>query len=341
MATMSLPLNTPLELLLTPLSHFPKQTPSTPLFLSPSPSSISPPYNPSALLLPSLVLDLSLRPPQPLMSLPCSDNSGFTPLPLSHPTASVSLTRPTKCLLFRSPLPKGEGVKQALAWNREQLLDLRRLWELRRQRRIDQGLVPMTHPPTMISDAALAVGNSENTVTDTPHSFPIHHSTSPQTPLESHCQDPFRLMAWRDLTSVMRRPQHWHLASSTVSSKTTKMPLRFRQHTTTEKSSCGSSLRGLALNSMSLPKGWVYATEEVGAEVKAEVTDPSKYLMPDAPLTCSHLKNVSQLDDPLCRHRRALSITEALPSSLSVSKRMAVKRRLAISGHTSMPQIHS
>jgi hypothetical protein len=274
------------------------------------------------------------------MSPPCSDNSGFTPLPLSHLTASVSLARPTKHLLFRSPLPKGEGVKQALAWNREQLLDLQRLWELRRQRRIDQGLVPMTHPPMMISDAVLAVGNSENTVTDTPQSFPIHNLTSPLTPLESHCRDPFRPTAWRDLTSVMRRPRRWHLASLTVSSKTTKMPLQFCQHTTTEKSSHGSSLRGLALNPMSLLKGWVYATEEVGVEVKAKVTDPSKYLMPDAPLTRSHLKSVSQLDDPLRQHWRASSITEALPSSLSVSKRMAVKRQLAISGRTSMPQIH-
>jgi hypothetical protein len=50
---------------------------------------------------------------------------------LSHPMASVPLTKPTKHLLFRSPLPKGEGIKQALAWNREQLVDLRRLWELR------------------------------------------------------------------------------------------------------------------------------------------------------------------------------------------------------------------
>jgi hypothetical protein len=206
MATMSLPLNTPLELLLTPLSHFPKQTPLTPLFLSPSPSSTSPPCNPSALPPLSLVLDLSLRPPQPLMSPLCSDNSESTPLLLSHPTASVPPARPTKHLLFRSPLPKGKGIKQVLAWNREQLLDLRQLWELRRQRHINQGLVPMTHPPMMISDAALAVGNNENTVTDTHHSFQIHHSTSPQTPLESHCRDLFRPTAWRDLTSVMRRP---------------------------------------------------------------------------------------------------------------------------------------
>jgi hypothetical protein len=44
---------------------------------------------------------------------------------LSPPMASVLQTKPTKQLLFRSPLPKGEGIKQALAWNQEQLLDLR------------------------------------------------------------------------------------------------------------------------------------------------------------------------------------------------------------------------
>jgi hypothetical protein len=110
--------------------------------------------------------------------------------------ASVPLTKPTKCLLFRSPLLKGEGIKQALVWNREQLVDLRRLWELRRQRRIDQGLIPMTHPPTMISDNVLVVGNNENIATDTPPSFQTPHSTSPLTPLESQCQDPFRPTAW-------------------------------------------------------------------------------------------------------------------------------------------------
>jgi hypothetical protein len=130
MATVTLPTNTPLEPLLTPLSLFRRRTPSTPLSLSPSPLSISPPCSPSIPLPPSLVLDLSLHPPQPLTSQLCSGDSVST-LPLhSHPTASVPLTRPAKCLLFRSPLPKGEGVKQALAWNREQLLDLRRLWEL-------------------------------------------------------------------------------------------------------------------------------------------------------------------------------------------------------------------
>jgi hypothetical protein len=133
--------------------------------------------------------------------------------------ASVPPMKPTKCLLFRSPLPKGEGIKQALAWNREQLLDLRHLWELRRQRRLDQGLIPMTRPPTTISDDALAVGNSENTATGTPRSFLTHHSTSLQTPLESQCQDPFRPTAWRDLTSVVRRPRRWQLASSTVSTQ--------------------------------------------------------------------------------------------------------------------------
>jgi hypothetical protein len=182
----------------------------------------------------------------------------------------------------------------------------------------------MTHLPTMISDAVLAVGNSENTVMATLQSFQTPHLISPQTPLESQCQDPFRPTAWPDLTSVVRRPRRWQLALSTASSKTTKMPLRFRQPMTTGKSSRRSLLKGSALRPTSLLKGWVYATEEVSMEVKAEVTDPSKYLTPDAPLTRSQLKSISQLDDPHCRHRRASSIIEALPSSLSASNRTAV-----------------
>jgi hypothetical protein len=290
---MTLPTSTLLEPLLTPLSHFHKSTPSTPLFLSQSPSLISPPYSPLTSPLPSLVLDLSLHPPQPLTSPPCSDSSGSTPRPLSHLMASALLTKPTKHLLFRSPLLKGEGVKQALAWNREQLVDLRRLWELRRQQHVDRRLIPMTRPPMMISDSALAVASNENTATGIPQSSQIPHSTSPLTPLESHCQDPFRPTAGRDLTSVVRRPRRWQLASSIASNKTTKMPLRFRQSMTTEQSLCGSSQRDSASHPTSLPKGWVYAIEEVGAAVKAEVTNPSKYLMADAPLTRSQLKNAS------------------------------------------------
>jgi hypothetical protein len=252
----------------------------------------------------------------------------------------VPLTRPTKCLLFRSPLPKGEGVKQVLAWNWEQLLDLRRLWELQRQRQVEQGLIPMTRLPTMISDNALAVGNNENTVTATPHSFQTPLSTSLQTPLESQCQDPFRPMAWRDLTSVVRRPRHWQLASSTVSIKTTKIPLRFRQLTTTERSSRGSLQKVLTFHPTLLLKGWVYAIEEVGAEVKAKVTDPSQYLMPDALLTRSKLKRVSQLDDPHRQHHRASSITKAPPTSPSASKRTAIPRQLGTSGLTLTPLTH-
>jgi hypothetical protein len=196
MATMTLHTNIPSEPLLTPLSHIHKRTPSIPPSMSPSPLLTLPPCELSVPQLLSLVLDLSLRPPQPLMSLPCSDSSGSTPLPLSHPTASVLPSKPAKCLLFRSPLPKGKGIKQALAWNREQLLDLQTLWEQQQQRCIDKGLIPMTQPLTMISDAALTVGNSKNIAMATLHSFQTPHSTYPQTPLESQCQDPFRPMAW-------------------------------------------------------------------------------------------------------------------------------------------------
>jgi hypothetical protein len=54
----------------------------------------------------------------------------------------------------------------------------------------------MTRPLMTISDAVLAVGNSENTVTGTLPSFQTPLLTSLQTPLESQCQDPFRPMAW-------------------------------------------------------------------------------------------------------------------------------------------------
>jgi hypothetical protein len=333
---MTLLMSTLQEPLLTPLSHFHKRTPSTPLSLSPSPSLISSLSNPWTPPLPSLVLDLSLRPSQPQTSQPCSTNSGFTPLPLLHPTASVSLTRPTKRLLFRSPLPKGEGVKQALAWNREQLLDLRQLWEQQQQQHINRGLIPMTHPPTMISDTALAVGSNENTVTVTPLLSQTPPSTSHLTPLESHCQDPFRPTAWRDLTSVMRRPRLWQLASPPVSGKTTKMPLRFRQSATTGKSSRGLSPKALASQLPPLPKGWVYAAEEVGEEVKAEVIDPSLYQITSTPLTRSQLNHAKLLADPHRRLHRALSITEGWRSSPSVSELTpAVKHRRVTSGPTS------
>jgi hypothetical protein len=336
MATMTSLLSTPLEPLLTPLSHFRKSTPSTPLSLSPSPLSISPPCNLSTPSLPSLVLNLSRHPPQPLMLPLCSDNSKSTPLPLSHPMASVSLTRPTTRLLFRSPLPKGEGIKQALAWNREQLLDLRRLWELRRQRRIDRGLIPMAHPPHLISDAALGVENRTSTVTVTLPSSQTPRLTSLPTPLESQCQDPFRPTAWRDLTSVVRRPWRWQLASPPVSGKTTKMLLRFRQSATTAKNSQESSPKASASLPRPLPKGWVYAVEEVGAEVKAEVIDPTQYQITSAPVTHSQLHHAKMLADPHRRLRRASSITEGRRTSHSVSELTpAVKRRRVTSGLTS------
>jgi hypothetical protein len=158
----------------------------------------------------------------------------------------------------------------------------------------------MTRPPTMISDNALTVGSNENTATAILHSSQTHHSTSPLTLLESQCQDPFHPTAWRDLTSVVRRPRRWQLALSTASTKTTKMLLQFCQPMTTGKSLRGSLQKDSASHLTSLPKGWVYTIEEVGAEVKAEVTDPSKYLMPDALLTRSQLKSACQLDDPHC-----------------------------------------
>jgi hypothetical protein len=207
----------------------------------------------------------------------------------------------------------------------------------------------------MISDAALAVGNSENTATVTLLSSQTLPSTSHLTPLELHCQDLFRPTAWRDLTSVVQRPRRWQLASPPVSGKTTKMPLRFCQSATTGKSSHGLSLKALASQPPPLPKGWVYAAEEVGKEVKAEVTDPSLYQITSAPLTCSQLNHAKSLADPHRRLHWALSITEGRHSFPSVSELTParyirahlnapnpfVEGRLSLNGPTYHSEIHA
>jgi hypothetical protein len=112
--------------------------------------------------------------------------------------------------------------------------------------------------------------------------------------------------------------------------------MRFRQHTTTAKKSRVSSLRDSDSNTASLPKGWVYEAAEVTAGVKAEVVDPGKYQMLDAPLT-RHKRRMreiedAQLQDLYRQHRRASNIIEAPLSSHFASKTTAVKRRRGISG---------
>jgi hypothetical protein len=336
MATMTSHTSTLQELLLTPLSRFRMSSPSTPLFVSrpPSPSSTSQRSNHCPPLPQPLFLNLSLPHPPCLMSLPCSANSeSILPHPLPQ-MANGLPTKPQKCLLFRSPLPKGEGVKQALAWNREQLLDLRRLWELCRQRRIDTGLIPMAQPPPMISDSALGVENKTSIATGTPPSFQTHPSTSL---LESHCGPPFSPTAWRGLTSIVRKPQRWQVASS-MPSKTTKMPLQFRRPTIMEKKSRTSLRRDLGSSKPSLPKGWVYVPEEVGVKVEAKVTDPSQYRMLDALLTCSKRKALGPPEEIHLQSRPASNTIEALPTFPSVSETsMAVKRRRVTSVPTSTP----
>jgi hypothetical protein len=85
----------------------------------------------TAPLLPSLVLNLSPLPPQPQTSLPYSGSSESTLPPHSHQMGSMWQTELWKHLVFRSPLPEGEAMKQAQSWHQAQLLDLWQLWELR------------------------------------------------------------------------------------------------------------------------------------------------------------------------------------------------------------------
>jgi hypothetical protein len=157
---------------------------------------------------------------------------------------------------------------------------------------------------------------------DTPLSSQMPPSTSP---LESHCGPPFSPMVWCGLTSIVHKPQRWQVVSSTPS-KTTKMLLRFRHPSTTEKRSHASSQMASESSKPSLPKGWVYAPEEVEVKVEAEVIDPSQYQMLDAPRR-SKRKALGPPEESHPQSRRASNTIEAQPSYLSESgTSMAVKR---------------
>jgi hypothetical protein len=190
----------------------------------------------------------------------------------------------------------------------------------------------MAQPPLAISDAVLNVENNSSTVTGTPPSFLTPLLTSPQHNLESQHKEPFQPTAWRDLTSIVCRPQCWQLDSSIPSSKTMKIPLKYHQLTTTRGSLHVSSQKDSASLKLKLLKGWVYAVEEVHHKVKTEVVDPDRYQTLAAPLTRNKHKAAEQLDDPHCRHRRALSITAAPLTFPSASKRTAKKYRPITSG---------
>jgi hypothetical protein len=175
----------------------------------------------------------------------------------------LSASRPVACISFYFPFPLFLGLHRTRT---------RRLVSpQRRQRQISAGLIPMAQPPTMISDTVLNVENNNSTATGIPHSFPILLLTSPQPNLESHHKEPFRPTTWRDLTSIVHRPQRWQVDSLLPSSRTTKIPLKYRHPTTTKASSCESLQKDSVSPRPRLPKGWVYAVEEVHKEVKTEV----------------------------------------------------------------------
>jgi hypothetical protein len=121
-------------------------------------------------------------------------------------------------------------------------------------------------------------------------------------------------------------------------SKTTKIPLRFRQLMTTGKNSHASLLKGLDLSKPLLPKGWVYKLEEVRLEVKVEVVDPAQYQMLDAPLMRSKHKALAPPDDHHLQSPPASNTIKAQHSFLSTSETsMVVKCRHVTSAPTSTP----
>jgi hypothetical protein len=112
----------------------------------------------------------------------------------------------------------------------------------------------------------------------------------------------------------VRKPRRWQVDSPLPSDKVVKIPLQFR-HPTPSKNT--------------LPKGWVYAVEDVADVVKQEVTDPSLYNSADRTLTRAQREVLhAQKSDPYRRHRRATSTTAGLLMSPSTSSMSKVSRPL-------------
>jgi hypothetical protein len=116
---------------------------------------------------------------------------------------------------------------------------------------------------------------------------------------------------------------------------TTKMPLWFRQSTITGKKLPASSPTASESTMPSLPKGWVYVPEEVEVKVEAEVIDPSKYQMLDAPRR-SKCKALGPPEESCPQSWQASNTTEARLTYHSASGTSTAVKRLCI---TSAPTL--
>ena len=216
----------------------------------------------------ALLLDLSL--PAELTSptqTPLNQPRSLTPSGGLSCTLqpSSAANRPRLSLRFPSPMPESLGMRTVREWHREQLLRARLRMEQRNALRLKRGQIPTTLTMSLTCDHVREDADLDTTATDIPlhhdpdnpqRPYPFHPGHYPNTSLRELQSDrvnnlPRSLPTWQLFASRVKTPSRWSISCPRPSSKTTKIPTRYRLPT--------------------LPKGWRY--EDDVEEVKHESLD--------------------------------------------------------------------
>ena len=195
------------------------------------------------------------------------------------PSQQSNLMSPEVSLLFGSPSMQSLGMQTALAWQCEQLL---LTWiQLDKQNKacLAQGMIPISWTTSQTLDHALMDVDQWSIAMDTTPPN-LHRYQHHEHPYLSDLQ-PHNSEAWPHFSSIVKTPQRWQLNSSVLSEKTTKMPLKYCQHTQELKP---------------LPKEWVYNEDAEAVKTKV-LTNLSLYKLTHPCLTCAQ----QQLED--CHHQ--------------------------------------
>ena len=216
----------------------------------------------------ALLLDLSLP-----ANLTSPTQTPSNPQRLLTPSGGLSCilqpssaaNRPKQYLKFPSPMPESLGMRTAREWHREQLLQARLRMEQRNALRLKRGQIPTTLTTSLTCDHAREDAGLNTTAMDTllhrdpdnpQRPYPFHPGHYPNTSLRELQSDrvdnlPRSLPTWQLFASRVKTPSRWSTNCPWPSSKTTKIPTRYRLPT--------------------LPKGWRY--EDDVEEVKQESLD--------------------------------------------------------------------
>ena len=214
-------------------------------------SQLSPTTGPST----ALVLDLSLP------------ETSTSPMPSDYcesalrPSIQSNLPRPRASLLIRDPSLPSLGMRTAIAWRQEQLRAARLRMDERNRARRAAGMIPVTQTTSQILDTAIDATVPWSTAMDTtpPIRSRYQHLSHPYLP-----DPPTRhIPTWPEFVSRTRTSPRWRLKLPDSSTKTTKIPSKYRRPHSSQQTK-------------DLPKGWAYIEDDEEGK-REELRDPNQY----------------------------------------------------------------